>query len=226
MKKPLSATLLVLPMLCGTIHAEPAQLDKVFTRENINVPFEKLEQITGKPTAIKDEGSVRRYQIGQCAVTVHSYDGKKTSSIELETITPDCTFNLANLIDVPKDTHVHQLTFGRFAQIAHDDGISANCLEGCPDEETSVSISWQTPESEKYLEIITRNNLTSPESKAAATKWVTFMKEQEGKQYKPNSVVWTLKHTKQGLAYFQDIPISSIRIGYCMLDCCHDEEEE
>ena len=224
--KRILATTFALPLICGMAQADSAQLDRIFTRQNINIPWTELEKTTGKPIASKEEEDTRRYQVGQCVVTAHSYNEKEVNSLELETITPACTFDLSQLVKVSKGTYVHKLTFGQFAKIAQDDGINANCLEGCPDEPSSVGISWQGPESENYLEIVTHNNLTSQESKEAAAKWIGFMKAHEGNNYRPNSVALTLKHTKQGLAYFKDIPISSIRIGYCMLDCCHDEEEE
>lgn len=226
MMKRLLATALAFPLLCSAAQADTTQLDRIFTRANINVPWAKLEQVTGSPIALKEEAGTRRYQVGQCLVTAYSHNGETVSSLELEIITPSCTFDMSQLVKVPKGTYVHKITFGQFAKFAEDDGINADCLDGCPEEPSSVSISWQGPESEQYLEIITHDNLTSPESKAAATKWIEFMKEQEGSNYRPNSAAWTLKYTKQGLAYFQDIPIPSIRIGYCMLDCCHDEGEE
>lgn len=218
--KRLLATTIALPFLCATAQADPAQVSRIFTHANLNVPFKKLERLTGKP--VKVEPGRRHYQVGQCLIRADNDDGdnKTVTSLTLK-VSPDCTFDLSQLVKAPKSTYVHELTFMKFAQVKHVGAMAIPCLDLCNAPYRFVHMSWQGGADEKYLQIDIENDINTPESREAADQWIQDTKQLEGDKYHPNGIAWTDKHYRRGLTFFKDIPITTIQIGYCFLDACN-----
>lgn len=220
MIKRLLATTIALPFLCATAQADPAQIGRIFTHANLNVPFKKLERLTGKP--VKVEPGRRHYQVGQCLIRADNDDGdnKTVTSLTLK-VSPDCTFDLSQFVKAPKGTYVHELTFMQFARIKHVSAMGIPCLDLCDAPHRFVHMSWQGGADEEHLQIDIENDINTPESQQAAAQWIQDTKQLEGEKYHPNGIVWTDKHYRRGLSFFKDIPITSIQIGYCFLDACN-----
>ena len=219
MKRILPA-IITLPVICGTAQADPALVGRIFTHANLNVPFKKLERLTGKPVAV--EPGRRHYQVGQCHIQAENADGdnKTVNNLKL-TVTPDCTFDLSQLVKAPKGTYVHELTFLKFARIKQVGAMAIPCLDLCSAPHPYVHMSWQGGADEEYLQIDIEKEIDDAQSREAADKWIQDTKQLEGEKYHPNGIAWTDKHYQRGLSFFKDIPISTIQIGYCFLDACN-----
>lgn len=225
MKRILAITL-ALALFCGMAQADPAQIGRIFTHANLNVPYKKLERLAGKPVLVKS--GFRHYQVGQCKVMADVSTDNKTVDSLILTVSPDCTFDLSQLVKAPKGTYVHELTFMKFARLKHVAAMAIPCLDLCEGSpypwvapHPFVHMSWQGDAAEKYLQIDITNDINTPESQQAASQWINDTKLLEGEKYHPNGIAWTDRHYQRGLTFFKDIPITSIQVGYCILDDCN-----
>lgn len=64
--KQLLTTAFTFLLLYSMAQANPAQIGRIFTHANLNVPYKKLERLAGKPVLVKS--GFRHYQVGQCKV--------------------------------------------------------------------------------------------------------------------------------------------------------------
>lgn len=119
--KRLLATGIAASFLCAIAQADSGQLDRIFACANIYAPVAQLEKIAGKPVSI--DGDERIYQVGQCRGAIYADSINNVPDIVQEIdmeISPACTFDLSRVVDVPRGTYVHELTFGQFRRLMHN----------------------------------------------------------------------------------------------------------
>lgn len=213
----------------GAAQADPATLNRIFDRTNIYAPVAQLEKIAGKPVSI--DGDERIYQVGQCRVTVYADSLNNVPDVVQEIdmgISPACTFDLSRVVEVPKGTYVHELTFGQFRRLMHNP-----CL--CPPTATPDNPDYPSHQKEITLTfmgsgtipgdppIVITNDMTSKESRQAISRWEAYIKKKEGPAYKTDN--WfslaNYRYNQQGQVYFRNIPITHIQVGSIggMLEC-------
>ena len=216
-------------LIGGTAQADPATLNRIFDRTNIYAPVARLEKIAGKPASTN--GEERIYQVGQCKVAVYADSLNDTPDIVQEIamdISPTCTFDLSRIVKAPKGTYVHKLTFGQFARLMHTNLLCPpTALPDNPDYpsyQKEVRLTWLGSGTiPGDPSIIITDDMTSPESRRAVSRWETYIKKKEGASY--NAENWfslaNYKYNRQGLHFFRNVPIVHIQVGSIdgMLEC-------
>lgn len=229
MIKRLLSLSIPLSLIGGTVQADSGQLGRIFARGNMYAPVAQLEKIAGKPVSI--DGDERIYQVGQCRVTVYADSLNNVPDVVQEidmTVSPACTFDLSRVVEVPRGTYVHELTFGQFRRLMHNPYL-------CPPTATPDNPDYPSHQKEITLTfmgsgtipgdppIVITNDMTSKESRQAISRWEAYIKKKEGPTYKAEnwSSLANYRYNQQGQVYFRNIPITHIQVGSIggMLEC-------
>lgn len=211
---------LLAALLCcvGTATAAgKTTLNRLMSADMIGLQRAYFEKIAGPAKRISD--SYRQYDIRGCLVSIVEDNNKSIVSIELENLSGRCTFDAATIF---LRGPAHQLTFARLQAVSIGGGAKASCLPPCGDDVAPrYGLTVRTPDAMTAIEYDAGVTNTDAAMLAAGRLREKLEMRFPGAEVRGDYLGKTIPagvFTDMWLTEFGALRITSIRIGYNMLD--------
>jgi hypothetical protein len=187
-------------------------LDSIMDSSTIGVQKEFFEKSYG--IAKRNlYSSIYQYEIGKCFINVEYDEKNSISSIELENISKDCTFDTRNIFLSGKS---HELTYADLIVGAMDWQADTSCYEFCGNAADPIyGIHVQMPRANQFIEFEAFSSYLI--STNAANNVVVFFKqkypkfEMVGRDLGP---INPQEYNQIWIDNFKDLKLTTLKFGY------------
>jgi hypothetical protein len=189
---------------------------RIFAPDMLSAQVPYLEKTFGL-VAYHVDGLTRTYKVGSCMVDVTTDKQGNIASLGLETVSRECSFDLAPFVGAQHAMPVDRLAFGQLYGPMADGKFYADCIYLCGNAaDPVVTFFYEGPHSLQFLQVAASVTLVDDASINAAGAWQAAMKP-EGQDY----VVQTRfncdnKYEAAARTAFSNVRISAISVGYSL----------
>lgn len=180
--------------------------------ETLGIQKEFFEKEYGPAKKILNS-STYQYQVNSCFLNVGYNKANSITSIELQNISKECTFDAKNIF---LSGSAHELTYKKLISGAMDWDAKISCYEFCGNAaDPTYGIYVETPRVTQFIEYDAESNY------ATASKSSELVREHFKVKY-PNfqmsgielGPISSKEYNQVWFNYFKDIQVTSIKFGY------------
>lgn len=160
-------------------------MQKLFDPEMLGATVQYLEQLTGPPRNVSDDGLVRTYKVNSCEVNAYVTGGQNSSVSALRfPITPECDGDVGKIWS-GESVMTSQLSFGKFNEMVGGNVLFyADCLSLCGNAADPVVYAHvEGPRANDFLEMMVEIPLVNDQAIEASNRWQAAMEAKEGEDW-------------------------------------------